>query len=431
MLKTSVIGGGSSYTPELLMGFIERQKDFPLTQLCLMDIDPERLDIVGSFAQRFAAHQDAKFEITLTTDLSTALQNVDYVITQLRVGQMHARREDEYLGKRHGLIGQETTGVGGMAKALRTIPVLLKIADQIRKTSPGALLVNFANPSGLITEALSRYAPDVKAVGVCNAALTTKMEILKNLNERLGTEFLPAEVHLKALGLNHLTWYYGFEIQRRDYWPFIMQALIDETISQPDPFFDSQTLEALGMLPNSYLKYYYYTDRMLELQSSWPPSRSEEVERIEAGLLEKYKDLSQKTLPEELMQRGGAYYSTVAAQLLNAHYNDLNEIHIVNVPHGGAISGWDKDWVLEMPCRVNADGFSPIPSLPLPLVCEGMLRQVKAYELLTVEAAVHGDRQAAYQALLAHPLGPSADEISKVLDDMLETNRDFLPQFFD
>lgn len=430
MLKVCVIGGGSTYTPELLQGFIERQNDFPLTQLCLMDIDPERLEVVGNFTKRMASNHNAKFEIKLTSDLSEAIRDTSYVITQLRVGHMKARRGDEYLGRRHGLIGQETTGIGGMAKALRTIPVILNIADEIKKSSPNAVLVNFANPSGLITEALHRYAPEIKAVGVCNSALTTKMEILKNLNTHLGTDFSPDAAQISALGLNHLTWYYGFAIQGRDYWPLILQFLIQEMKTQSDPYFDPQTLENLQMLPNSYLRYYYYTDKMLKKQSGWPPSRAEEVIQIETALLEKYKDPAQNILPPELMERGGAYYSTVAAQLLNAHYNDLGETHIINVCHEGAVSGWDRNWVLELPCRVSAKGFRPIPAQSLPIVCSSLVQQVKTYEILTVEAAVHGDRKAAYQALLAHPLGPDADRIPSVLKDMLETNKDYLPQFF-
>lgn len=431
MLKVCVIGGGSTYTPELLQGFIDRQNEFPITHLYLMDTDPERLEIVGQFAQRMAANHNAKFEIELTSDLSDAVRDASYVNTQLRVGHMKARRDDEYLGRRHGLIGQETTGVGGMAKALRTIPVVLNIAEEIKKFSPNAVLVNFANPSGLITEALHRYAPSVKAVGVCNSALTTKMEILKNINSHLGSEFSPDDAQLKALGLNHLTWYYGFEIQGNDYWPVIMKFLIEEMKTQADPYFDPHTLQNLQMLPNSYLRYYYYTDKMLKKQADWPPSRAEEVMKIEKALIEKYKDPAQNTLPAELMARGGAYYSTVAAQLLNAHYNNLDETHIINVCHEGAVTGWDKDWVLELPCRVSAKGFMPIPTKPLPIVCGSLVQQVKTYEILTVEAAVHGDRRAAYQALLAHPLGPTADTISAVLEDMLVTNKVYLPLFFE
>lgn len=430
MLKVAVIGGGSTYTPELINGFIERQEQFPLDQLWLMDIDKERLHIVGQFAKRMALSKNAQFKIILSENQGEAIENASYVITQLRVGQMKARREDEYLGKRHNLIGQETTGIGGMAKALRTIPVILNIAEDMVKFAPGALLVNFANPSGLVTEALFSYAPEITSVGVCNAALTTKMEILKNLNERLGTNFSPSEANIKTLGLNHLTWYYGFEIQGQDYWPQIMADLIREMHNQDDPYFDPDTLEHLQMFPNSYLRYYYYTNKMLEQQDDWPPSRAEEVFGIETDLLETYKDKKLTEPPKDLMKRGGAYYSTVATQLLNAHYNDLDEVHVVNFRHNGAVPTWNNNWVLEMPCRINAKGIFPIPASPLPPECESLINTVKAYEILTAKAAVEGDRTAAYKALLAHPLGPSADKISEVLNDMLETNRHYLPRFF-
>ena len=431
MLKVSVIGGGSTYTPELLQGFIDRQDVFPIDELWLMDIDAERLEIVGGFAQRMAAANDARFSVHLSTNQQESITDSAYVITQLRVGKMAARREDEYLGKRHGLIGQETTGIGGMAKALRTIPVILDIAEDIRLHTPGALLVNFANPSGLVTEALSRYAPSVSSVGVCNATITTKMEILKSLNAHLNTAFSPDVAHIKALGLNHLTWFYGFEIEGQDYWPQIMTLLINEMKNAEDPYFDPETLSILQMLPNSYLRYFYYTGKMLEKQSHWPPSRAEEIFPIEEALLKQYQEMDRTEPPEDLMKRGGAYYSTVATQLLNAHYNNLDEVHVVNVRHNGAIHGWPSDWVLELPCRVNSKGIEPMPETPLPLVCESLIARVKAYEILTAHAAVTGDRRSAYQALLAHPLGPPADQVSKVLIDMLEINRQYLPCFFE
>ncbi len=429
MLKVTVIGGGSTYTPELLNGFLERQDEFPLDELWLMDIDAERLKTVGGFAQRMAKAKEARFKVILSTDQRKAIKGASYVITQLRVGQMHARREDEYLGQRHGLIGQETTGVGGMAKALRTIPVILDIARDMQSVAPNALLVNFANPSGLVTEALFRYAPQVAAVGVCNATITTKMEILKALNERMNLDIQPDDAHIKTLGLNHLTWFYGFEVNGRDYWPEIMETTIEEMRQTDDPFFDPHTLEALRMLPNYYLRYYYYTPKMLEKQNHWPPSRAEEVMKIETDLLTQYGEEDRTNPPEDLMKRGGAYYSTVATQLLNAHYNDLDETHVVNVRHNGAVPGWESDWVLEMPCRVGRHGIFPIPAQPLPAVCTGLLTQVKAYEILTAKAAIDGDRHSAYQALLAHPLGPAADKIQAVLDDMLKTHQAHLPQF--
>lgn len=430
MLKVCVIGGGSTYTPELLGGFIDRQSEFPMDELWLMDSDPERLAIVGGFAQRMSAAKNARFRVILSSDRKESLASSSYVITQLRIGKMAARREDEYLGKRHGLIGQETTGIGGMAKALRTIPVILDIAQEMQSLTPNALLVNFANPSGLVTEALFRYAPAVKAVGVCNASLTTKMEILKSLNHHLGSNFKPDEARIKTLGLNHLTWFYGFEVNGQDYWPQIMSWLINEMKEQEDLYFDPDTLENLQMLPNYYLRYYYYKDEMIEKQNHWPPSRAEEVMEIEHDLLEKYQDEDRAEPPEDLMKRGGAYYSTVATQLLNAHYNNLNETHVVDVRNNGAVPGWDNEWVLELPCKINSRGIFPLPARPLPLVCGSLIARVKAYEILTAQAAVDGDRTAAYQALLAHPLGPSADKISQVLQDMLETNQPYLPRFF-
>lgn len=429
-MKVAVIGGGSSYTPELIHGFLERVDGFPLSELWLMDIQPERLDVVGSFAQRIVSAKGGPFAVRLTTDQREAVRGASYVVTQLRVGGMQARREDEYLGRRHGLIGQETTGVGGMAKALRTIPVLLGIADDMVEVAADGLLVNFTNPAGLVTEALSRYAPEVASVGVCNVPITAKMEILQGLEEELGAQIAPERAALDTLGLNHLSWHRGFVVDGEDLWPQIMEGFLARLRGEAEPERDLRTIESLGMMPNYYLQYYYYTARKLAAQEAWPPSRAEQVMEIEEGLLGQYAEPERSEPPEGLMQRGGAYYSTMATQLLNAHYNDLGEVHVVNVPHRGMVAGWPEDWVLEMPCRVDADGIVGLPAEPLPLACGGLVAQVKAYELLAVEAAVHGDREAAFQALLAHPLGPDADRVQDVLDDLLETHRAHLGQFW-
>ena len=426
-MKVAVIGSGSSYTPELINGFLERTHSLPLSELWLMDIAPERLAVVGGFAQRIVQARGAPFEVHLTTDQREAVDGAAYVITQLRVGGMRARREDEYLGRRHGLIGQETTGVGGMAKALRTVPVVLNIAADVRELAPEALLVNFANPSGLVTEALSRYAPDVPAVGVCNGPITAKMGILEALEEHRGIQVAPEQAELDVLGLNHLSWFRGLVVDGEDVWPQVLELYLKEGF---DSSWDRRTVEVLRMIPNGYLQYYYYTGRKLAAQQEWPPSRAEEVMEIEADLLRQYAEPDRTEPPEDLMKRGGAYYSTVATQLLDAHYNDLGEIHVVSARHGGAVPGWPQDWVLEMGCRVDGTGIHPLPAEPLPPVCFGLLAHVKMYEILTVEAAVHGDRDAAYQALFVHPLGPSADRVQAVLDDMLEIQRTYLPQFW-
>lgn len=430
-MKIAVIGGGSTYTPELVNGFLERMSTLPVTELWLMDIDAARLNIVGGFAQRMVQAKGAPFKVVLTGDQKAAIRDASYVITQLRVGQMPARVADEYLGLRHGLIGQETTGVGGMSKALRTIPVVLGIAADMRELArPGALLANFTNPAGLVTQALQLYAPDVPSVGVCNVAIGTKMDIVEKLGHVTGKTITLEQVELDTLGLNHLSWHRGFTVDGEDVWPQVIEADLVELRSDPEPEWDLRTIEVLGMLPNYYLQYFYHTARKLQLQQEWPPSRGEEVIEIEKGLLNQYADPALTSPPADLMLRGGAYYSTVATQLLNAHYNDSGETHIVNTTHAGAVKGWPENWVLEMPCRVDKNGIHPLPAEPLPPVCFGLIAQVKSYELLTVEAAVHGDRDAAFQALMAHPLGPMADCVQTVLDDMLVTNRKYLTQFW-
>ena len=430
LVKIAVIGGGSSYTPELVQGFLERARAFPVSELWLMDIEAQRLDVVGGLIRRMVKARGAPFVVYLSTDRREAVQGASYVVTQLRVGGMQARREDEYLGRRHGLIGQETTGVGGMAKALRTIPVILGIAGEMREVAPGALLVNFTNPAGLITEALARHAADVSAVGVCNVPITAKMEILEALGLSLGTPIEPERAELETLGLNHLSWHRGFRIDGADVWARVLEGFLARLRSEPEPEWDARTIATLGMIPNYYLQYFYYTARKLAAQELWPPSRAEQVMEIEKGLLAQYAEPDRFEAPEELMERGGAYYSTAATQLLNAHRNDLGETHVLNVPHRGAVVGWPEDWVLEMPCRVDAQGIHPLPAAPLPDACFGLLAQVKAYERLTVKAAVDGERDAAYQALLAHPLGPPADKIADVLEDLLGTHRQYLPQFW-
>lgn len=429
-MKVAVIGGGSTYTPELVNGFLARMDQFPLKELWLMDIDAARLEIVGGFAQRMVEARGEPFKVVLTTDQREAIRKASYVMTQLRVGQMEARRKDEYLGKRHGLIGQETTGVGGMAKALRTIPIILKIAEDMREHAPGAMLVNFTNPSGLVTQALSKYTPDILSVGVCNAPFTAKMAIIEELERATGKHIDPGHTVLNSLGLNHLSWHRGFTVDGEEVWPQVIQDYITSLKLEEDPEWDPATIEVLRMIPNYYLQYFYDTDKKLAAQEKWPPSRAEEVIEIEKDLLRDYADPNLKEPPADLMLRGGAYYSTVATQLLNAHYNDLGETHIVNTRNNGAVKEWPADWVLEIPARISRKGVEPLPTEPLPPVCFGLIAQIKAYELLTVEAAVYGNRNAAYQALLAHPLGPKADKIQEVLEDMLETHRPHLPQFW-
>ena len=429
-MKVAVIGGGSTYTPELVNGFLERLKTLPVSELCLMDIDADRLAVVGGFAQRMVKAKGSPFKVELSRDQRAAVRGASYVTTQLRVGGMQARKADEYLGLRHGLVGQETTGVGGMAKALLTIPVILQVARDMRELAPGALLANFTNPAGLVTEALVRHAPEVTAVGVCNTPFHMKMDTLAGLEKTLGQALAPERAELNTLGLNHLSWHRGFKLDGEELWPRVMAGYIAHVRAQAVPEVAPELLETLRMVPSYYLQYFYSTAHKLAEQAQWPPSRAEAVMEIEASLLRDYANPALCEPPADLMKRGGAYYSTVATQLLNAHHNNLGETHIVNTRHNGAVAGWPADWVLELPCKVDRQGVHALPAEPLPPVCFGLLAQVKMYELLTVEAAVRGDRAAAYQALITNPLGPQPAQAGAVLEDMLQTHRAHLPQFF-
>ncbi len=429
-MKIAVIGAGSTYTPELINGFLDRADKLPIEEICLMDIDPDRLQVVGGFAQRLVKRAGVPIRIVLSKDSQEAITGADVVITQLRVGQMPARREDEYLGQRYDLIGQETTGIGGMSKALRTIPVIFELCDQIQQSAPEAILLNFTNPSGLIMEAIQRYAPKIKAAGVCNSAFTTKMKILQRFSEQHGVAYKAEDGELLTLGLNHLTWHSGFRLKGQDVWDEVFKGYVQQLRDMSEPPFIPDFIERQKVIPNDYLEYYFNTAKKVAMQKDWPPSRAEEVMAVEKDLLAQYADPACDIVPEGLMQRGGAFYSSVAASIIDSYWNDLGETHIANVAQNGQVKGWEKDWVLEMPCKVDRSGVHPLPSQPLPLYNYALLEQVKQYELLTVEAAVHGDRAAAFRALLAHPLGPDEDQASAVLEDMLTTHQRYLPRFF-
>jgi 6-phospho-beta-glucosidase len=425
-MKVATIGGGSTYTPELVQGFIERHERLGLRDLWLMDIDGDRLNVVGGFARRMVAAAADPFRVHLTTDRAAALQGADFVTTQVRVGGMAARRGDEYLGRRWNLVGQETTGVGGMANALRTVPVILSIAEDMRTLCPDAWLVNFANPSGLVTEALQRYAPDIRSVGLCNSPIGYQMRIA----EKMGIDN-PFDVHLDYLGLNHLSWIRGARVGDQDVWPEMLAEQLQWARQDKDPPISAEVMERLGVICNYYLHYYYRTQSVLGEQARNGPSRAEQVIEIERKLLTQYADPKLDTVPSELMERGGAYYSTVAVQLIEAISRDLGEIHIVNTRQGDAVPNIPPDWVMELPCRIDRNGIHPLPAEALPLFADGLLRAVKAYELLTVQAAIRGDRNAALQALIVHPLGPDIDRALDVLEDMLTTHQVYLADFFE
>jgi len=419
-VKVAVVGAGSTYTPELVEGFARRADRFPMDELALLDIDPERLEVVGALAERMLRKVDWSGRLVRTGDRDEALDGADFVIVQLRVGGNKARYLDETIPLRFGCIGQETTGPGGFAKALRTVPVVLELAQETaRRGAPGAWFVDFTNPTGLVTQALLDEGH--RALGLCNVAIGFQRE----LAARFGVE--PERVELEHVGLNHLSWERAVRVDGVDRLPEILERLEEWS---PEEDFPVALVRALGAIPSYYLRYYYFTDQALEHERSGAKTRAEEVMEIEAGLLELYRDPALDEKPKLLEERGGAFYSEAAAQLVAALHAGTGDVQVVNLRNGGAIPNLADDDVVEIPARIERDGARPLPLAPLPPEMLGLVQHAKAYERLTIAAAVGGDRTLALKALLTNPVGPDADQAPGLLDALLEANRAHLPRFF-
>jgi len=418
-LKICVIGGGSTYTPELIEGFIERKDELPVATITLMDIDEDRLRVVGGLAGRMLRSAEADIELRLTTQRKEALEGADYVITQIRVGGLACRIQDEKIPLQFGVVGQETTGPGGFAKALRTIPVLLDIARDMAEVAPEAHLINFTNPSGIITEALLKYA-DIPTIGLCNSPFGFQQGIAHQLG------VVPERVQLDYVGLNHLSWIRGVRLDGEEVFDQVLEGAMARAGESP---FSPELLETLGMLPSYYLTYYYNHDQMVAEQRRAEKTRGEVVQEIEASLLELYADPNLKHKPKLLEKRGGAHYSTVAVAVISAIHHDEGEVHIVNTLNNGALSDLPPHCVVELPSVINGSGVRAIPVAPMPPVIRGLTQAVKAYEELTVLAGAEGDEQAALQALLAHPLVPSFAVAQGLWAAIKEANRAYLSQF--
>jgi 6-phospho-beta-glucosidase len=426
-MKLAVIGGGSSYTPELVDGLPPRIDSIPVTELWLMDPNQERLDITANLARRIAQKHGNPFTVHHTTDMREAVKDAKYVVTQLRVGGIQARIADEKLGLRHNVIGQETTGVGGFACALRTIPRVLDIAHAMEELSPNGYLVNFTNPSGIVTEALIRHS-GITSVGLCNVPIGITMEIVKHLGcER-------EDVDLDYVGLNHLSWIRRVTIAGKDASAEALAKFIEHAAEEweHEPIRNGMcaAMESLGMIVNGYLQYFYTTDEMLAFLKSKDMTRGEEIVGIEETLFEKYRQESLDEKPEELSKRGGAHYSTAAFHLIEGIETDAGNTQIVCCRNGGAVPTFDDDAVVEVPCIIDGKGATPVPQeAPAPVI-RGLMQCVKAYESLTVEAAVTGDREKAFHAMLMHPIMPGATGSRALLDELLEINEPHLQGTF-
>ena len=418
-LRVAVVGGGSTYTPELVEGFARRAAALPIDELVLLDPDAERLDVVGGLAGRILARAGWPGRLVLTGDRSAALDGADFTLVQLRVGGQAARLVDETLPHRFGAIGQETTGPGGFAKALRTVPLVLEIAEEAaRRGAPGAWLLDFTNPVGIVTQALLDHG--FRAMGLCNVAIGFQRSFARRFE-------VPAErVRLDHVGLNHLSWIRRVWVDGVDRLPELLDA--GERIVTADGHFPIELVRTLRAVPSYYLQFYYATAETLRAQLAGA-SRADDVIGIERELLDLYRDPGLDRKPDLLSKRGGAYYSEAAAALIESLHTGDGAVHAVNVRNDGAIPNLPPDDVVELSARIDRDGATPIPTEPLAPEMRGLVLHAKEYERLAVEAALSGDDEVALRALLANPLVPGADAATGLRDALIEANLRYLPRF--
>lgn len=426
-MKLTVIGGGSSYTPELLDGLFSRLEQIPVSEVWMMDRDERRLGINAAFARRMAEKNGNPFTAHATTDMREAVKDAKYVITQIRVGQMQARINDEKLGLKYGIVGQETTGVGGFACALRTIPRILEVAHAMEELAPQGFLLNFTNPAGINTEAVIKHSK-IRTVGLCNVPIGIIMDVLKHTGGEV------SDLELDYVGLNHLAWVRKFVFQGNDITQTVIEKFIENAAEEWEVEATRENMitaiRRLNMIVNPYLQYYYSTDTVLDTLKTKECTRGEEVVKVEESLFEKYQDVELKEKPEELSKRGGAHYSTAAFHLVDAIENNRGNRQIVCCRNNGAVPTFDDDVAVEIPAIIGDNGAAGIPQARPELPIRGLMQLVKAYESLTVEAAVKGDRTAAFNAMLLHPLMPDANGCKALLEELLEINRPHLQGTF-
>ncbi|QIK68891.1 6-phospho-beta-glucosidase [Erysipelothrix sp. HDW6C] len=433
-LKIVTIGGGSSYTPELVEGFINRHKDLPVSELWLVDVESgrEKLEIVGNLAKRMVDEAGIDMQIHLSLDRRAALLDADFVTTQMRVGQLKARILDERIPISHGMIGQETNGAGGMFKAFRTIPVILDIVKDMEELCPEAWLINFTNPAGMVTEAVLRYTNFERVIGLCNVPFDMKHSFASIL------DVAPEEITMELSGVNH----HVFVTDVFHKGKTVMSTILDKYVSDSEETlamknFDALSyspdfLRGLGAIPCPYHNYYYFTQEQLaknlkEFEAG--TVRGEVVAKLEAELFELYKDQDLKVKPKQLEQRGGAHYSDAACSLIDSIYNDRKDIQYVNVRNNGAVSNLPLNSAVEIACVITGNGPQPITVGPLNPKINGTIQTIKSFEQMTIEAAVTGNVDLAITALSSNPLCPSDRLAGIVVRELLEAHRDYLPQF--
>ncbi len=416
-INIAVIGAGSTYSPEIFEGIIKRKDSLQVRKISLMDIDRQKLDIVGGLIERMVRAAGLDAQIVKTTNLDVALEGAHYVLAQIRVGRLPARILDERIPLKYDLIGQETTGIGGFFKALRTIPEILNIAKKMERLCPDAVLINFSNPSGLVAEAVS-HETSIRMIGLCNNPVNMFAEAKKEFGD---------DIEIQYLGLNHLSWITGITKNGKDLMP---EAIARYAEKEPDM---APYLKYCYGIPCGYLNYYYRPrKRLAELKKDAEnKTRGEVCRDIEDELLKIYADEGLYTKPEQLNHRGGALYSEAAVSLLNAIENNLNEIHAINVQNQGALPWMGDDDVVEVKAIVNRQSITPIPIRGFENDhIKALMRTVKAYEKHAAKAALTGDRDEAIRAMMIHPLIGDIDAAVACFNEMLEAHKEYLPQFW-
>ncbi len=418
-MKIAVIGGGSTYTPELVSGLSRERDKIDVRELVLHDIDEERREVVGGLAERMLKRQGFEGRLEITDDLDRAVDGADLVLVQIRVGGQEARLSDETVPLPCGCIGQETTGAGGLGKALRTVPVVLGIAERVRERSAdGAWIVDFTNPVGIVTRSLLDHGH--RAVGLCNVAIGFQ----RSFARLLGVE--PKRVEVDQVGLNHLSWVRVVRLDGNDVLPELLEAHGDEIAR--DVGLARSLIDELGVIPSYYLHYFYSHDEVLAEQLEGVP-RATTVAEIERELLQMYRDPDLVEKPALLEQRGGAFYSEAAIGLVGSLASDGGEAHVVDVRNNGTIEGLADDDIIEVLSTVGASGATPLPQQPVAPELLGLAQHVAAYERLAAEAAVTGDRAVARKALLTHPLIGQHPLSAELVDRLLDAGAEHLPQF--
>jgi 6-phospho-beta-glucosidase len=411
-MKLTVVGGGSTYTPELIDGFSRLRELLPIEELWLVDPDPQRLELVSGVSRRMFARAGHSGKIMATSDVVAGVSDADIVLLQLRIGGQAARHGDETWPHEAGVIGQETTGPGGFAKALRTVPVVLEVAEQVRRhAKPNAWIIDFTNPVGIVTRALLEAGH--RAVGLCNVAIGFQ----RRFANLLDVDF--RSVRLDHVGLNHLTWERGVTVDGRDMLPELLGSHLGEIAEEVE--LPPSLLSMLGSVPSYYLRYFYDHDEVLREQLG-SPTRAQAVMEVEAELLELYADPHVDTKPAILEKRGGAYYSEAAVDLIASLTADRGDVQVVNIRNSGAMPFLPDDHVIEVPATVGASGLTALPIEPLPNDLAALIGHVAGYERLALDAAVNGGRERVLQAMLAHPLVLQYDRAEKLTDLLLAEN---------